>query len=47
MSAKRLMSLGSKVYEFSHPTRGDYKKVPQSKIKNDDLRKYGFNFRKE
>ena len=36
-----------KVYESSHPTKEDYKKVPQIKIKNDDLRKYGFNIGKE
>ena len=36
-----------KVYESSHPTKGDYKRVPQIKIKNDDLRKYGFNIGKE
>ena len=47
MSAKGLMSLGSKVYESSHPTTRDYKKVPKIKIKNDDLRKYGFNIGKE
>ena len=36
-----------KVYESSHPTKGDYKRVPQIKIKNDDLKKYGFNIGKE
>jgi hypothetical protein len=36
-----------KVYESSHPTKQDYKKVPQIKIKNDDLRRYGFNIGKE
>ena len=36
-----------KVYESSHPTKRDYKKVPQIKIKNDDLRRYGFNIGKE
>ena len=36
-----------KVYVSSHPTKRDYKKVPQIKIKNDDLRKYGFNIGKE
>ena len=36
-----------KVYESSHPTKGDYKKVPQIKIKNDELKKYGFNIGKE
>ncbi len=42
-----------KVYESNHPIylplagKRDYKKVPQIKIKNDDLRKYGFNIGKE
>ena len=36
-----------RVYESSHPTKGDYKRIPQIKIKNDDLRKYGFNIGKE
>ena len=47
----RIWSNGDKmkVYESSHPIyvplagKGDYKKVPQIKIKNDDLRKYDFN----
>jgi len=36
-----------KVYESSHPTKRDYKKVPQIKIKNDELRRYGFNIGRE
>ena len=36
------MNLSSKVYESSHPTKGDYKKVPQIKIKNQKLEKCGF-----
>ena len=31
-----------KVYESSHPTKRDYKKVPQIKIKNQKLEEYGF-----
>ena len=31
-----------KVYESSHPTKQDYKKVPQIKIKNQKLEEYGF-----
>ena len=42
MSAKGLMSLGSKVYESSHSTKRDYTKVPQIKIKNQKLEVYGF-----
>jgi len=46
-------AFGSKVYEASHPIylslagKRDYKKVPQIKIKNDDLRKHSFNIGKE
>ena len=36
-----------KVYYGSHPTRRDYKKVPQIKIKNEELRNSGFNIGKE
>jgi hypothetical protein len=36
-----------KVYEASHPTKRDYKRVPQIKIKNDELKRYGFNIGKE
>ncbi len=31
-----------KVYESSHPTKRDYTKVPQIKIKNQKLEEYGF-----
>jgi len=36
-----------KVYEGSHPTKQDYKKVPQIKIKNSQLIRSGFNIGKE
>ena len=36
-----------KVYESSHPTKRDYTKVPQIKIKNKKLFKYGFSIGKE
>ena len=36
-----------KVYESSHPTKRDYKKVPQIKIKNYQLVRVGFNIGKE
>ncbi len=36
-----------KVYESSHPTKRDYKKVPQIKIKNSQLIKAGFEIGKE
>ncbi|MGE5846467.1 MAG: hypothetical protein ACM34O_07070 [Ignavibacteria bacterium] len=36
-----------KVYYGSHPTRRDYKKVPQIKIKNEELRNSGFEVGKE
>ena len=36
-----------KVYESSHPTKRDYKKVPQIKIKNSQLNDSGFNIGKE
>jgi len=36
-----------KVYESSHPTRRDYTKVPQIKIKNFRLAKSGFEVGKE
>ena len=36
-----------KVYESSHPTKRDYKKVPQIKIKNSHLINSGFNIGKE
>jgi len=32
-----------KVYYGSHPSKRDYKKVPQIKIKNEELRNSGFN----
>ena len=31
-----------KVYEGSHPSKRDFKKVPQIKIKNEKLREIGF-----
>ncbi len=31
-----------KVYESSHPTKRDYTRVPQIKIKNQKLEEYGF-----
>jgi hypothetical protein len=31
-----------KVYESSHPTKRDYTKVPQIKIKNQKLEEFGF-----
>ncbi len=36
-----------KVYESSHPTKRDYKKVPQIKIKNSQLINSGFDVGKE
>ncbi len=36
-----------KVYESSHPTKRDFKKVPQIKIKNYKLNEAGFNIGKE
>ena len=36
-----------KVYEASHPTKRDYKKVPQIKIKNSQLVNSGFDIGKE
>ena len=36
-----------KVYESSHPTKRNYKKVPQIKIKNSQLNDSGFNIGKE
>ncbi len=36
-----------KVYESSHPTKRDFSKVPQIKIKNYLLVKVGFNIGKE
>ncbi|GIK23044.1 MAG: hypothetical protein BroJett005_24580 [Ignavibacteriota bacterium] len=36
-----------KVYESSHPTKRDYTKVPQIKIKNKKLFQYGFEIGKE
>lgn len=36
-----------KVYESSHPTKQDYKKVPQIKIKNLQLKDSGFNIGNE
>ncbi|HVO74135.1 MAG TPA: hypothetical protein VMT35_08940 [Ignavibacteriaceae bacterium] len=36
-----------KVYYSSHPSKRDFKKVPQIKIKNEELRNYGFNIGKE
>jgi len=36
-----------KVYYSSHPTRRDHKKVPQIKIKNEELRNSGFTVGKE
>jgi hypothetical protein len=36
-----------KVYESSHPTKRDYKKVPQIKIKNSQLISSGFEIGKE
>jgi hypothetical protein len=36
-----------KVYESSHPTKRDYKKVPQIKIKNSQLINSGFEIGKE
>lgn len=36
-----------KVYESSHPTMRDYKKVPQIKIKNSQLSNVGFEIGKE
>ncbi len=36
-----------KIYEGSHPTKRDYKKVPQIKIKNSQLVKVGFEIGKE
>ena len=36
-----------KVYESSHPTKRNYKKVPQIKIKNSQLNNSGFNIGKE
>jgi hypothetical protein len=36
-----------KVYESSHPTQRDYKKVPQIKIKNSQLARSGFEIGKE
>ena len=36
-----------KVYESSHPTKRDYSKVPQIKIKNYKLGKSGFSIGKE
>ena len=36
-----------KVYESCHQTKKDYKKVPQIKIKNEQLRNTGFDVGKE
>ena len=36
-----------KVYESSRPTKRDYSKVPQIKIKNSSLARSGFNIGKE
>jgi len=36
-----------KVYESSHPTKRDFTKVPQIKIKNKKLFQYGFEIGKE
>ena len=36
-----------KVYESCHQTKKDYKKVPQIKIKNEQLRNTGFDAGKE
>lgn len=36
-----------KVYEGSHPTKRDFKKVPQIKIKNSQLIRSGFEIGKE
>ena len=36
-----------KVYESCHHTKRDYKKVPQIKIKNEQLRNTGFDVGKE
>lgn len=36
-----------KVYESSHPTKRDFTKVPQIKIKNKKLFHYGFEVGKE
>jgi len=36
-----------KVYESSHPTMRDYKKVPQIKIKNSQLANSGFKIGRE
>ncbi len=36
-----------KVYESSHPTKRDYSKVPQIKIKNSKLNNSGFTIGKE
>ncbi len=36
-----------KVYESSHPTKRDFTKVPQIKIKNYKLSKSGFSIGKE
>ena len=36
-----------KVYESSHPTKRDFTKVPQIKIKNYKLNKSGFSIGKE
>ncbi|MEW6195614.1 MAG: hypothetical protein AB1521_10715 [Bacteroidota bacterium] len=36
-----------KVYESSHPTKRDFTKVPQIKIKNKKLFQYGFEVGKE
>ena len=36
-----------KVYESSHPTKRDYKKIPQNKTKNSQLINSGFDIGKE
>ncbi len=36
-----------KVYESTHPTKRDFTKVPQIKIKNKKLFQYGFEIGKE
>jgi len=36
-----------KVYYSSHPSKRDFKKVPQIKIKNEELRNSGFTVGKE
>ena len=36
-----------KVYESSYPTKRDYSKVPQIKIKNSNLARSGFSIGKE